>query len=94
MWARSPAVADKPILLRYDSKYGALITVGVYKAKKNKKLVKTAQDEWKLTHAAKAGKLWMRHVKGHSEHPWNEEADRLAKAGCGGQRHYGTPLVD
>ena len=66
----------------------------MYKAKKNKKLVKTAQDEWKLTQAAKAGQLWMRHVKGHSEHPWNEEADRLAKAGCGGRRHYGTPIVD
>ena len=55
--------------MRYDSKYAALITVGVYKAKKNKKLVATAQAEWKFTYKAKpdkllTDKLWMRHVKG------------------------------
>ena len=84
----------RPIVLRYDSKYGALTTCGVYKAKKNKKLVATAQAEWKLTHKAKTGTLWMRHVKGHSGHPWNDKADDLAKKGCGGKRHYGTPFAD
>ena len=35
-WARtSPQAAGRPIVLRYDSKYCALITCGVYKAKKN-----------------------------------------------------------
>ena len=93
-WARSPAAAARPIVMRYDSKYAALITTGVYKAKKNKKLVATAQAEWKLTHAAKQGRLWLRHVKGHSGHKWNDEADRLAAAGCGGEYYYGAPRVD
>ena len=79
-----------PCVLRYDSKYAALITVGVYKAKQNKKLVTTAQAEWKRTYTMKPGTLWMRHVKGHSDHPWNEEADRLAKLGSGGRRHCGA----
>ena len=90
----SSQAAGRPIVLRYDSKYCALITCGVYKAKKNKELVATAQAEWKLTHKAKAGTLWMRHVKGHSGHPWNDKADSLAKKGCGGQWHYGTPFAD
>ena len=80
--------------MRYDSKYAALITTGVYKAKANKKLVATAQAEWKLTMKAKAGRLWMRHVAAHSNHPWNEEADRLAKRGCGGRSHYGPVEAD
>ena len=93
-WARSPAAAARPIVMRYDSKYAALITTGVYKAKKNKRLVATAQAEWKLTHTAKQGKLWMRHVKGHSGHEHNDEADRLAAAGCGGDWYYGPPRAD
>ena len=93
-WARSPAAMAHPIVMRYDSKYAALITTGVYKAKKNKKLVATAQAEWKLTHAAKHGRLWMRHVKGHSGNEHNDEADRLANLGCGGDRYYGTPRAD
>ena len=93
-WSRTPRVLRTPIVLRYDSKYAALITCGVYKAKKNKKLVATAQAEWKLTHKAKAGTLWMRHVKGHSGHPHNDRADRYANKGRDGQRYYGTPLVD
>ena len=29
----------------------------------------------------KQSRLWLRHVKGHSGHQWNDEADRLAAAG-------------
>ena len=93
-WARAPENIDTPCIMRYDSKYAALITVGVYKAKKNKKLVAAAQAEWKLTYKAKPDKLWMRHVKGHSNHEWNEVADDLAKRGCGGRRYVGPPMVD
>ena len=93
-WARAPQNLNTPVVLRYDSKYAALITVGVYKAKKNKALVATAQREWKLTYAAKREKLWMRHVKGHSNHEWNEVADKFAKKGCGGAYRYGDMPVD
>ena len=70
------------------------ITTGVYKAKTNKKLVETAQAEWKATMAAKAGRLWMRHVAAHSDHPWNNEADRLAKLGCRGRFQSGPFEAD
>ena len=82
------------VVLRYDSKYAALITTGVYKAKKNKRLVRAAQSEWKRTVAFKRGRLWMRHVKGHSNHRWNDLADKLANIGCGGGRRCGAPAVD
>ena len=93
-WARAPANVAVPMVLRYDSKYAALITVGVYKAKKNKALVATAQKEWRLTYAAKQGNMWMRHVKGHSNHEWNEVADELAKKGCSGKYRCGDIPVD
>ena len=82
------------VVMRYDSKYAALITTGVYKAKKNKRLVRIAQNEWKQTRLSKRGTLWMRHVKGHSNHMWNDRADALANAGCGGAVRYGPPQVD
>ena len=63
--------------------------------KKNKPLATIAREEWKLTAAAKkaAGKgMWIRHVKGHSEHEWNNVADKLAGDGnfkrCS---YYGPP---
>ena len=93
-WCRAPENIETPTVLRYDSKYAALITTGVYKAKKNKKLVRVAQTEWKQTYKAKPNKLWMRHVRGHSDHPWNDKADDLAKLGCGGRRYCGPPAVD
>ena len=91
-WARSQHA--RPTVMRYDSKYAALITTGVYKARRNKRLVATAQREWKKTLAAKRGKLWLRHVKAHADHKWNEEADRLAKLGNGGHAYRGPADVD
>ena len=38
--------------------------------------------------------MWMRHVKGHSNHEWNEVADELAKKGCSGKYRYGDIPVD
>ena len=66
----------------------------VFKAKKNKRLVRIAQTEWKQTQNFKRGRLWMRHVKGHSNHEWNDRADALAKAGCGGTVRFGAPQFD
>ena len=87
-------VGDRPVCFRYDSKYAALITVGVYKAKKNKRLVRQAQTEWKRTEIAKRGKLWLRHVKGHSRHKWNDRADKLAELGRQGEHRCGPQHVD
>ena len=96
-WARTaPEAQDKPVLMRHDSVYAALASAGVYKCRKrrNKALVEAAQEEWRLTMAAKKGKLWIRHVKGHSGHEWNDAADSLADDGRRGQRRYGIPEVD
>ena len=106
-WARTaPEARVKSICLRHDSKYAALVSCGVYKGKKNKALVAIARDEWKLTAASKktlSKGLWIRHVKGHSNHPWNDVADKLAGDGnfqrltyCGppGAQNLGlAPLV-
>ena len=62
--------------------------------KKNKALAAIAREEWKLTAAAKkaAGKgMWIRHVKGHSKHEWNDVADKLAGDGNFKQLAYCGP---
>ena len=105
----APEARDKSICLRHDSKYAALVSCGVYKGKKNKALVAIARDEWKLTAASKKAfskGLWIRHVKGHSNHAWNnvalgpdfkraesaESADKLAGDGNFKRRtHCGPP---
>ena len=48
-YAREPARASRPVLVRFDSKYAALCGSGVWKGTKNKKLVATARAEWKAT---------------------------------------------
>ena len=80
-WART--TGGRPVCLRHDSKYAALVSSGVWKgkSKKNRALVLVAQEEWKLTWKAKRGRLWIRHVKGHSDHEWNDMADALADDG-------------
>ena len=55
------------------------------KSKKNRAIVLVAQEEWKLTWEAKRGQLWIRHVKGHSDHEWNDMADALADDGRRGK---------
>ena len=91
----APEARDKSICLRHDSKYAALVSCGVYKGKKNKALVAIARDEWKLTAASKKAfskGLWIRHVKGHSNHAWNNVADKLAGDGNFKRRtHCGPP---
>ena len=99
-WARSPEGVDFDVCFRHDSKYAALVSCGVYRVKKNKALGTIAREEWKLTAAAKkaASKgMWIRHVKGHSKHHWNDVADKLAGDGnfkqlasCGPPRAAGA----
>ena len=91
-WARThPSAAGRAIVMRYDSKYAALVSAGTWKAKKNRVLALQAQREWKLTAIAKRGQLWMRHVKGHSGHVWNDRADALADAGRFGADRWEAP---
>ena len=74
-----------------------MVTASVYKVRKRKNLalVTLAREEWKLTMVAKRGKLWIRHVKGHSGNEWNDVADQqLADDGRHGKRCSGPPVVD
>ena len=89
-YAREPARASRPILVRFDSKYAALCGSGVWKGTKNKKLVATARAEWKATADLKRRNgvgFWLKHVKGHSGQKWNDAADSLATRGLDGERH-------
>ena len=93
-WAcEAPEARDKPICLRYDSKYAALTSSGVWRAKSNKALVETVRAAWKRARMLKRGTLWMRHVKGHSDHQWNDVADALADQGRRGRVRSGPPGV-
>ena len=87
----------RPAIMRYDSKYCAMLACGTWRARKNKKLAAVAREEWRELRAALKGLLWLKHVKGHSGHKWNDRADALADAGAGGVIKTGEPdseLVD
>ena len=53
-------------------------------------LVAEARKAWREAHAAKGGRLWMKHVKGHSGDRWNDRADGLADEGRRGTRRSGA----
>ena len=81
------------------SRYAALCGSGVWKGKRNKRLVATARVEWEATAALKRHSgvgFWLKHVKGHSGHKWNDAADGLATRGLDGERCrvYLPRLVD
>ena len=76
-----PELADLPTIMRYDSRYAALVGTSVWKAKSNKALAAAVWAEWKKTRDAKRGRLYLRHVKAHSGHTWNDLADKLADDG-------------
>ena len=85
-WAQRDSRAT---VLRYDSKYAAMMTLGEWRPKKNKALVAVAREAWNAARAAKGGQLWMRHVKGHSGDRWNDRADALADRGRRGDLLHG-----
>ena len=55
-------------------------------------LIAEPRAKTSLDHFPKPQKLWIRHVKGHSGHEWNDVADVLADQGRRGQRRYGPPV--
>ena len=85
--------ATQPCVVRYDSKYAAMITTSVWRARKNKGLAKEARAEWQQTFQALKGNLWLKHVKGHSDHKWNDRADELADEGRCGKLRVAAPFV-
>ena len=59
---------------------------GTWRAKKHKAMAEEARGAWIALKKIIGERLWMRHVKGHSGHPYNDIADRLADAGKQGVR--------
>lgn len=74
------------VIIRYDSYYAANVTTGLWKAKRNVRLVETVQR--KLAKAAKVQRVLFMHVKAHAGTLGNEAADRLAKRGSEGRGHW------
>ena len=52
-WVRESS-GSRYAVMRYDSKYAAMITTSVWRAKKNKQLALIAQQEWQKTFKHKA----------------------------------------
>ncbi|CAK0836482.1 unnamed protein product [Prorocentrum cordatum] len=84
LWLRDHEHTGRPAVIFYDSKYAAMITMGVFNAQKNRLLAKVAVDL--LKQVEKRRDIRLVHVKGHSGHRWNEAADRLANLGAAGHR--------
>ena len=74
-----PRNEHDPLLLRYDSEYAANIMTGRWRPCANKALAGRLRSKWREASAKLNGQLWCTHVRGHSNHRWNDAADRLAK---------------
>lgn len=84
---QQPGIAH-PVCMRYDSVYAAMIATGVWRAKKHKEMAAAARQAWATLMKRTRGRLWLKHVKGHSGHTWNDVADRLAEQGRRGAQRY------
>ena len=76
--ARHRWLRGRPVCMRYDSAYAAMIASGTWRARKHKDAAEEARRAWSHLRHALGGQLWMRHVKGHSNHEWNDWADKVA----------------
>eukprot|EP00397_Hematodinium_sp_SG-2012_P032513 GEMP01034622.1.p1 GENE.GEMP01034622.1~~GEMP01034622.1.p1 ORF type:complete len:320 (+),score=44.48 GEMP01034622.1:546-1505(+) len=74
LWLLSSSVATATMC--YDSKYAAMIMTMVYRAHKNVELAGNLQKLY--VQAKKVMKISIKKVKGHSNNPGNDAADRLA----------------
>ena len=81
--ARSPHTADPatPVVIRYDSCYASMVGSGTWKGRRHHELVSEARTAWDTLKSMKGELLWLRHVRGHSNHQWNNRADELATRG-------------
>ena len=88
-WARSSHLTQsRAIVIRFDSAYASMIASGSWKARKHKDLAAEARAAWTDLRKHTTNNLWLRHVRGHSEHAWNDRADHLASQGRQGQSIY------
>ena len=71
-----------PIIIRPDSELAMGWVIGDIIAHTNKDLVKKARQIYEKLLTQRNGKIWWKHVKGHSDHKRNDGADRLADEGA------------
>ena len=72
------------MVICYDSEYASNQAQGIHKAHKNVQL--SARSKQLLATARQRRAVRFLHVKGHSNHVWNDAADALANRGATGQR--------
>lgn len=78
---------SRPVCIRYNEPYGAMVASGVWKAKKHKAAAAVARSAWKRLIAAKGeDSVWLRHVP--AGHLWFGRAHGLALEGKGGKYRY------
>ena len=58
-----------------------MIVSGTLRTKQHKAMAEEARGAWITLKRVIGERLWMRHVKGHSGHPYNDIAEKLADAG-------------
>jgi ribonuclease HI len=91
-WVDASNIANGAlVVIRYDSKYAANISNGTWTAHANQLLAKVVQALH--TKCSKKRRIVYSHVKGHSNHMWNDEADRLANMGGRGESSSVTSSV-
>ena len=102
-WAADDPVANpilpigehsRPICIRYDNEYAAMIATGVWKAKKHKDAAPLAQRAWKRLKARKGERLWIQHAgRGHPrDGHWVQAARGLALEGKRGTYIYAADV--
>ena len=79
---------DKPerrVLLRPDSEYAASVATGTVAVRENHDLAAVVRSLYLALLKQRSHRVSWAHVKGHSEHIWNDVVDELAKRGasCG-----------
>ena len=75
---------SRSILLRPDSEYAMGVAIGDNTPSANKKLAEWVVRMYGALKRQRKGKVRWLHVKGHSEHKWNDVVDNLATAGAEG----------
>ena len=71
-----------------------MIATGTWRARKHKALAAAAQRTWQNLRRIKKKRLWIQHVKGHSNDKWNDLADHLAADGRLGTQTYRGPRAN
>jgi ribonuclease HI len=80
---------DDPIMIRPDSLYTMSMIIGDSKPTANVALVHTIRKWYKQLLKQRKGRVRWAHVKGHSDHKWNDVVDELATRGTNAGEHGG-----